>query len=135
MEEENRSCLPRPLDGAFLRFGTIRGPLRILDGHPLPWLIRYLAFDIFPGPSDPAVGHRMDFFSAMPKIPVIFGYIRRKKQYMPNSQENPVKSQDFPVILGHCGKKHAFLPNIFDDTGRGNVKDGTGREACAFAKF
>jgi len=28
MEEENRSCPPRPLDGAFLRYGAIQGPLQ-----------------------------------------------------------------------------------------------------------
>ena len=113
MEEENRVCLPRSLDGAFLRFGAIRGPLRILAGHPLPWLIRYLAFDIFPVPSGPAVGHRMDFFSAMPKIPVIFGHIRRKKQYMPNSQENPVKSQDFPCDSWALWKKTRIFAQYF----------------------
>ena len=113
MEEENRSCPPRPLDGAFLRYGAIQGPLRILAGHPLPWLIRYLAFDIFPGPSSLAVGHRMDFFSAMPKIPVIFGYTRSKTQYMPNPQGNPVKSQDFPCDPWALWKKTRIFAQYF----------------------
>ena len=83
---------------------------------------------ILPLHAGPVVGHRIDFFSAMPKIPVFFGHTRRKTQYTPNPLEkssgNPVKFQVSPVISGHCGKKRAFSPNIFDDTGRGNVKDG-----------
>ena len=54
---------------------------------------------ILPLHAGPVVGHRIDFFSAMPKIPAVFGHIQGKKRDMSNpagrSDENPGFLYDF----------------------------------------
>lgn len=79
---------------------------------------------ILPLHAGPVVGHRIDFFSAMPKIPAVFGHIQGKKRYMSNPAGRSDENPGFRTIFGHHGKNGGFLPKIFDDTRGGNMKLG-----------
>ena len=77
---------------------------------------------ILPLHAGPVVGHRIDFFSAMPKIPAVFGYTQEKKRYMPNPAGRSGENPGFPYDFWASWKKRGIFAQNFLRYGRGEYE-------------